>query len=182
MAIFARFAGIIALIVLLVGVGLVLLKPQIPSSENGGANGTSMAGQIAPAFELKNLQGGTVSLASLKGKAVVVNFWASWCPPCRDEAPILNQAALKYSQQGVVILGIVYNDTAEAARAFQQEYRLGFPILLDNESGQRAAVDYGLISVPETFFVDAAGKIRFRQIGPVNTEMMDEKIAELLKG
>jgi cytochrome c biogenesis protein CcmG, thiol:disulfide interchange protein DsbE len=182
MGVFARFAGIIALIALLVGVGLVLLRPQTPSSEDGGANGTNMAGQMAPAFELRNLQGGTVSLASLKGKAVVVNFWASWCPPCRDEAPILNQAALKYSQQGVVILGIVYNDTAEAAKAFAQEYKLGFPILLDNETGKRAAIDYGLISVPETFFVDTTGKIRFRHIGPVNTEMMDEKISELLKG
>jgi cytochrome c biogenesis protein CcmG, thiol:disulfide interchange protein DsbE len=181
-AVFARFAGFIALIALLVGVGLVLLRPQTPSSEDGGVNGTNMAGQIAPAFELRNLQGGTVSLASLKGKAVVVNFWASWCPPCRDEAPILNQAALKYSQQGVIILGIVYNDTAEAARTFQQEYKLGFPILLDNESGKRAAIDYGLISVPETFFVDSTGKIRFRHIGPVTTEMMDKQISELLKG
>jgi cytochrome c biogenesis protein CcmG, thiol:disulfide interchange protein DsbE len=180
MAVALRFFGLVALIALLVGVGLVLLRPSDTAAIDGGENGTNLAGKTAPDFELKNLQGGMVSLASLKGQPVVLNFWASWCPPCRDEAPMLNAAALKYSSQKVVVLGVVYNDTAQAAREFQKEFALGFPILLDNDSGKRASVDYGLISVPETFFIDKTGVIRHRQIGPVTTEILDAQIDRLL--
>jgi cytochrome c biogenesis protein CcmG, thiol:disulfide interchange protein DsbE len=111
----------------------------------------------APAFSLPRLTGsGKVSLASLRGKGIVINFWASWCRPCKAEAPLLEQAWRKYRAQGLVVVGIDSNDVSSDARAFATRHGLTYTLLHD----PGATYDrYGLSGVPETFFVDRRGRL-----------------------
>jgi cytochrome c biogenesis protein CcmG/thiol:disulfide interchange protein DsbE len=122
-------------------------------------------GRQAPAFSLQRLGGGAVSLDELQGRPIVLNFWASWCLPCREEAPMLTGLAADYAGQGLAVVGIVYRDDATNAIDFMRRYGQTYPGLLD--PAQRTALDYGVFGVPETYFIDAAGIIRARQLGPL---------------
>jgi cytochrome c biogenesis protein CcmG/thiol:disulfide interchange protein DsbE len=112
----------------------------------------------APNFHLPRLdQAGTLSLASLKGKAIVLNFWASWCAPCRDEAKALERAWDRYRRHGVVVLGVDQQDVSSDARAFAKKHGMTYPLVRDGRGHVVAA--YGLTGVPETFFVGRSGKL-----------------------
>ncbi|HVA30969.1 MAG TPA: TlpA disulfide reductase family protein [Gaiellaceae bacterium] len=115
-------------------------------------------GGPAPAFTAKRMDGGgTVALASLRGKPIVLNFWASWCDPCKSEAPALERAFQRYRKQGVVFLGIDYHDVTGDARTFLSHHGVTYTTLLD---GSGAIGDrYGLSGVPETYFIDRKGRI-----------------------
>lgn len=124
---------------------------------------TPIVGRAAPAFDLETLDGRRLSLADLRGSAVVLNFWASWCLPCREEAPLLAAADASYGPRGVRVLGVVYQDSADNARAFMSQYGQTYPGLLDPDG--RTAIDYGVFGIPETFFIDSSGVVRSRQVG-----------------
>ena len=112
----------------------------------------------APGFTLPRLdEEGDLSLASLRGKVVVVNFWASWCAPCKQEAPVLEEAWERYRDRGVVVVGIDYDDFREDARRFARENGMSYPIVYD-KSG-KLLEKYGSFGVPVTFVVDRAGRI-----------------------
>jgi cytochrome c biogenesis protein CcmG/thiol:disulfide interchange protein DsbE len=111
----------------------------------------------APTFNLQTLDGKTVSLESLRGKPVLVNFWASWCVPCNAEHQSL-QAAARYYGDRAQFLGIVYQDSPENAAAYLQQHGNSLPQLLDPDT--KTAIDYGVAGVPETFFIDKRGIIR----------------------
>jgi cytochrome c biogenesis protein CcmG/thiol:disulfide interchange protein DsbE len=106
----------------------------------------------APAFELPRLEGGSLSSSELEGRPVVINFWASWCTPCREEAPLLERTWREYKDDGVVILGINIKDSITEARKFVDEFGITYPIVRD-ESGELER-DFGLTGLPETFFID----------------------------
>jgi cytochrome c biogenesis protein CcmG/thiol:disulfide interchange protein DsbE len=114
-------------------------------------------GAPAPAFSAKRMDGGSVSLASLRGKPVVLNFWASWCPPCKGEAAKLQQAWQQYRKQGVVFVGVDYHDVTSDARTFLEHHGVTYPTVLDGSGmiGDR----YGLTGVPETYFVNRQGRL-----------------------
>ena len=123
----------------------------------GGAHDVS-AGQKAPNFSLDRIGApGRLSLASLRGKAVVVNFWASWCIPCKAEAPLLESASRRWRGQGVVVLGVDSNDFTGDARRFMRRYRLTYPVVHDRDGGR--ASRYGVSAFPETFFVRRDGRL-----------------------
>jgi cytochrome c biogenesis protein CcmG/thiol:disulfide interchange protein DsbE len=132
-----------------------------------------LVGRPAPAFELPVLPDKpgsteprqTVSLASLRGTPVVLNFWASWCRPCVTEHGVLREAANNTSD-GVKFFGIAYEDTDERIRDFLRRAGQGYPTLVDE--GGRAAIAYGLYGVPETFFIDAQGTIVAKHEGPLD--------------
>ena len=124
----------------------------------------------APAFSLDRLdRDGTLSLAQLRGKPLVVNFWASWCGPCKDEAPVLQQTYERYRDQGLVVLGIDVKDFREDARRFMRRYGITYPVVYDGKGSTIGR--WGLQGYPETFFVDRTGKLVGERIaGAVDTE------------
>lgn len=139
---------------------------------------TPIVGRPAPVFDLETLDGGRLSLGDLRGSAVVLNFWASWCIPCREEAPLLTAADATYGSRGVRVLGVVYQDSAASARDFMRRYGQTYAGLLD--ANGRTAIDYGVYGIPETFFIDAAGVVRARYVGPLTEEELRRNIEAIL--
>lgn len=137
-----------------------------------------LPGRPAPEFTLETLSGDTVALQDLKGRVVVVNFWASWCLSCIDEHYYLTEATRRYADRDVQLLGVVYNDSRENAIAWLRRMGGDWPSLLD--PGSRTAIDYGVYGVPETFFVDRAGRVAYKQLGPVNASVLAIWIDRLL--
>ena len=140
-----------------------------------------LIGKPAPAFSVAQLNGtGHVSLAELKGTPVILNFWASWCVACRDEASVLQAAYLKYEQQGhqVRVIGIAIQDTPEQALAFAKRFGKTYFLALDSSQGD-IGLNYGLYGVPETFFIDADGRIAYKQVGAVSPELIQEQVQKL---
>ena len=138
-------------------------------------------GGPAPSFTLRKLDGsGTVALSSLRGKPVVINFWASWCDPCKAEARALEQAWQQYKGKGVVFLGIDYHDVSHDARTFLTRHGVTYTAL---EDGSGAIGDrYGLTGVPETFFVDRRGRIVGDHIvGPINEPKFAAQFRDSIK-
>jgi cytochrome c biogenesis protein CcmG/thiol:disulfide interchange protein DsbE len=115
-------------------------------------------GAPAPSFSLRRVDGtGTLSLASLRGKPVVLNFWASWCVPCKGEAKMLEQAWNQYRRRGVVFVGVDYHDVTSDARTFLTRHGVTYPTVQDG-SGMIGDA-YGLTGVPETYFIDRQGRL-----------------------
>jgi cytochrome c biogenesis protein CcmG, thiol:disulfide interchange protein DsbE len=142
---------------------------------------SELVGRSAPAFSLPALSGDTnVDLATLRGNVVVVNFWASWCAECRDEHPALLNAWDRYRDRGVVFVGVDFEDSAEDAAAYAREMGGDWPLATD--PGSRAAIDFGVFGVPETFVLDADGTIVAKQVGPVDYEWLISAIERALGG
>lgn len=139
---------------------------------------TPIVGRPAPAFDLQTLDGRRLTLAELRGSPVVLHFWASWCIPCREEAPLLTTADAKYRPDGLRVLGVVYQDSAENAGDFMGRYGQSYPGLLDPDG--RTAIDYGVFGIPETFFIDRAGIVRSRQVGPVTAADLESQIEAIV--
>jgi len=120
----------------------------------------------APAFTLERLDGnGELSLAALRGKTVVLNFWASWCGPCRDEMPLLEQGSMRWKGKNVVFVGVDARDVRSDARSFLERYGVTYPNVYDGKGSLIGR--YGVTAFPETYFIDVAGKVRWRIAGAV---------------
>ena len=144
-----------------------------------GVVDSPLLGQPAPTFELPRLDGeGTVSSLDFAGQYLVVNFWASWCVPCREENDDLLAAAARYDD--VTFLGIVYQDTPEAARAFLEELGQGYDHATD--PGSRTAIDYGVFGIPETFFIDRDGSVVAKIIGTSDLAVLSSTIDAIRAG
>jgi len=142
-----------------------------------GANGPRDSG-IAPDFSLTSFDGQTITLSQLRGQVIVINFWASWCPPCRQEAPYLERTWRKYKDRGVTFIGVNWVDTQKEAIAYLAEFNITYFNGVD--VGTRIAQAYRIQGIPETFFVDKTGKLRGVHIGPLAAPQLDNKIDELL--
>ncbi len=134
----------------------------------------------APAFTFRTFEGEEFSLADQRGKVVVINFWASWCVPCRDEAPILQSVWERYRERGVVMVGIAYLDVELDALAFLDEFGITYPNGLD--LGKAIAKRYRIKGVPETFIVDQQGNIVEFYAGPAAEGQLDAILDRLLAG
>lgn len=141
-----------------------------------------LVGHEAPPFTVTELNSGEpLSLVALHGTPVVLNFFASWCVACRDEAHVLQAAHERWGgdPKALRVIGIAVQDTAEAASRFAKRFGKTYYLALDNAEGD-IALNYGLYGVPETFFVNADGTIRFKQIGAVTTELLNEIVPALM--
>jgi thiol-disulfide isomerase/thioredoxin len=125
----------------------------------------------APAFALPRLdRAGTLSLQSLSGHAAVLNFWASWCPPCADEAPDLNGLSLRYGGLGVRFVGVDFNDAVDEARAFARRHDVPYALVHDTRGVRQA---FGVSAPPETYVLDSSGRAIVRIEGPVDTPLLE---------
>jgi cytochrome c biogenesis protein CcmG/thiol:disulfide interchange protein DsbE len=161
----------LVLFALLLATGLGRDPRELPSE---------LIGQPAPTFSLPRLDAdGTVDLGELNGQVVVVNFWASWCVPCREEHDALAAAWGRYRDRGVVVVGVSFEDTREAALEFRDELVGDWP--LADDPGSRTAIAYGVFGVPETFVIAPDGTIAAKTTGAVTYEWLTDKIEGALR-
>ena len=138
-----------------------------------------LVGQPAPAFDLERLDGGRVRLADFDGRPLIVNFWASWCGPCKDEFPIFRAARERHAADGLEILGVIHDDGPEAARAFAESQDAEWPMLLDPDDAAYNA--YRVLALPTTFYVDRDGIVRAVSFGPPPSGVLDEQLHKILE-
>ena len=163
----------VAVFVLSVALAKGLHQPQFAAS--------ALIGKQAPSFTLQSLDGGPpVDAAGLRGQVVVVNFWASWCVPCREEAATLEQFAQRNVGASVQLIGVLYSDTRSNALDFRDEFGLTYP-LVDDPSGT-TAIDFGVRGVPETFVIGPDGRVMARLIGAVGPTTLDDVVKRVLTG
>jgi cytochrome c biogenesis protein CcmG/thiol:disulfide interchange protein DsbE len=124
--------------------------------------------------------GGKLRLEDLRGKAVFLNFWASWCPPCRSEARDLEAAWQKVKDKNMVFVGVALQDTDQNAQEFLKEFNITYPNGKD-ESG-KIAVDYGTWGIPESFFIDPQGRITYKHVGAIRAPLVISKLEEAAGG
>ena len=159
-------------VLLLVGVGVYLIGRAPAASPTA-------IGAAAPDFALADLDGNPVRLADLRGRPVIVNFWASWCGPCVEEFPLLREAADRHAGDGLAVVGIVWRDRSESARDFMRRNGATWPAAMD--PGERVARDYGILGPPETYFIGRDGTIVARQIGQISASSLEDKVAAIIE-
>lgn len=144
---------------------------------------TPLIGEPAPDFTLPYLErDGALDSKSLRGRIVVVNFWASWCVPCREEQPTLAAAADTYTDSGVTFVGISYQDQRDAAIGFLNELGRGKGYQYVTDPGSRAAMEFGVFGIPETFFIDRSGTIVAKITGKTDPPLLASVLDDMLAG
>jgi cytochrome c biogenesis protein CcmG/thiol:disulfide interchange protein DsbE len=160
---------------------LVLLVPLGDTSPDGDrmvVKGHPLLGQPAPEIDLETIDGDRVTLSSLRGRPVVVNFWATWCIPCRDEFPLMVAAYEERAADGLEILGIVHDDVPELARAFAADYGARWPMLVD--PADEAWRDYEGAIMPTSLFIDRDGIVRSVSLGGFTRAGLEAQLRRIL--
>jgi cytochrome c biogenesis protein CcmG, thiol:disulfide interchange protein DsbE len=170
----ALLTGLFALFALLV-YGLVAGGAE----RRAGESSQLSDGSAVPALSLPLLDGGRASLADYKGKVVVLNFWASWCEPCRDESPLLQRWHDRIKKDGASVLGVNVLDVSDDARSFAAKYGLRYPLLRDKEG--RTLKDFEVAGQPWTFVIGRDGRITAVRRGPVDERFMREEVLPLTR-
>ncbi len=166
----------LAALVALLGYGLSESEPdrQVEDSLRSGERNP------APALELPRLSGvGAETLEDYRGQVVVLNFWASWCEPCRKESPLLERWHRRMKERQGTVLGVDVQDVTDDAREFIRQYRLSYPMLRDGEGITRETFE--IIGFPETFVLDRRGRIAATSRGPVDERFFTERVAPIVK-
>jgi cytochrome c biogenesis protein CcmG, thiol:disulfide interchange protein DsbE len=164
-----RFLPPVLAFVLVAALGVALLRPK-----SGGDAGDPLLNKPAPSFTLATLDGGQLSAAQLKGQPLVLNFWASWCVPCRDEAPLLRELSEKQGGK-LRVVGILFDDKDRTRmRKFIADYGLSYPNLLDTTL--QTSIDYGIGGVPETIYIGADGTVRAVDRGGLTRGRLSESL------
>lgn len=183
------FLGLMLAAVVMTGVGYVVmvvgLAPASPpttssqpevSPDDQADRPSASSDRPAPDFTLADLDGNPVSLSHFRGQPVVINFWTTWCPPCRTEMPYLIEA-YEQEQGEVVFLAISVDEPASAVRRFAEEYDMPFTVLLDE--GGKVAADYGVRGIPVTFFISGDGEIVVRYAGQMSPRTIKEGLRRI---
>ena len=160
--------------------GALMLAALAGSAPNASAQKVG-PGVVAPEIDLPALGGGRVKLSALKGHAVVISFWGTWCPPCREEFPELVAAEKQYRDAGLVVLAVNQRDqelSTKAVQDFVNQFGVNFPVALDGRGRARRA--FRLVGLPTTVFLDTAGVIRVAHPGPLSRAELSDALANIL--
>ena len=158
---------------------------ELPEGKNPtGRSPAPEVGRAGPDFLLETPQGGTLRLSDLQGHPVLLNFWTSWCPPCRLEMPELVKAYERYRDQGLVIVGVDLQESNKTVLSFAEEFGIEFPLAIDRDGEMRDAWRLGgpIQGLPTSYFIDSTGVVRDRFFGPLTEEFIDERLAKILPG
>jgi len=168
-------------------IGLLLIWAVIQSDGKAGGLAVNqtlgerdVSAQEGATFELPSIDGdGMVRLSDYLGKVVLVDFWSSWCPPCRQESPALEAAYEDFRDLGVEFVGIAIWDVESETRKFRDAFDLQYPIVSD--SNGRVAVEWGVVGIPEKFFVDREGRVVKKYAGPMTRDKLGLELREVLE-
>jgi len=160
-------------------IAVLILVPLFRSQNANVAGPASMAGVRAPVFTLRDARGATVSLAQYRGKIVVMNLWASWCPPCRAEMPDLQTVSREFAGDGVVVVGVNEGESPQRAAAFARSLAIAFPIWIDD--GQRYGRVYAALGLPTTIVIDRRGVVLRGFDGPLTIAQMRATLAQAVR-
>lgn len=174
---------VLAAAVPVIFVALTIDLGRAPGEGAGSATpivigGSPLLDRPAPAIDLTTDTGQRISLASLRGHPVIVNFWASTCIPCKTEFPLFKAALAAHAADHLTILGVVYKDATSAARAFMKAEGAAWPMLLD--PGETVAAAYHVDAIPMSFYVDPTGIVRYVSFGPPPPGTIDEELARMM--
>ena len=132
------------------------------------------------AFKLKDMNGNDIALADYRGRPLIVNFWATWCPPCKVEIPYFMEFTEKYKAQKLTVLGISIDDTPEDLRAFATEYKMNYPVLVGRNNFELQEAFDADIAIPVTWFIRADGTVFLKHAGPATKEYFEQQVQGLL--
>ncbi len=177
---FSLFAVLAGLFLFFLWKGLGTDHSKIPSALLNKQTQTFQASWLQGKEHLSSPQEAAFSMADFKGRPIILNFWASWCYSCRAESRDFEAFWQKYKDRGVAVVGIAIQDTPESALQFARTYGKTYILGLDSEDG-KAAIDYGVTGVPETFFIDRNGVMIHKEAGPVTAELLAKYADQLLK-
>lgn len=167
---------IVAAAILVLAACLSLVLVTALRSDGHGSSRYALLDHRAPALSGQSLDGGRVDLASMRGDVVLVNIWASWCAPCRQELPLIQRTQTRWAHAGVKVVTINTRDGASLARDFLKRMNATDLVTVNDPQG-RLAVSWGAMGVPETFVVDRRGFVRARRIGPVTTGWLQRELS-----
>ena len=168
---------------IIIALGLLLIQACTPSSQamQGGQQEAAVGinvGEIAPDFTLLDLDGNEVRLSEFQGRVVLVNFWATWCPPCRAEMPDIESLYQEYKDKGLVVIGIDIGEPEATVRQFVQRGGYSWTFVLDSTG--TVAANYNIRAIPTSFFIDREGVIQAVNIGAMTKRGMEATLAEAM--
>ena len=164
---------------LYVVIGLVFLALLAYGFLSSRESGRPQRGELVPDFAINLLDGSELTLSDLRGQVIVLNFWASWCAPCRREASALQSVWESHHGRGVAFVGVTYHDAQDASLAFIDEFGITYPNGVD-EMGQISAA-YGVTAVPETYIIDREGRLAWSQIGEVQAQALIDQLERVIE-
>ncbi|MGW4589739.1 TlpA family protein disulfide reductase [Amycolatopsis thermoflava] len=179
----ARRWWLVAAMVVLVALGVVVAKalPGRPSADSASAVPVTLVrDEPAPPLEGSTLDGAPFDLAALRGQPVVVNVWASWCAPCREELPLLAETARRYREAGLRVVALAMRDDAASARALLGQVAAPELTVVTDPEGTRA-IQWGVRGVPETFLVDRDGHVRVHAVGALTRQWIDRQLPQVVR-
>lgn len=178
MSLLPKLVGLSVIGLVIVGLLGLMVVGLLNRAPVTGKSGFTRVQKPAPEFTIPRLGGGELDLSEHRGKPLVINFWASWCPPCREEAPVLERTWRAYKDQGALFVGVNIQDTEEDGRFYLRAFDITYPNGLDRNG--KVTVDYGVIGLPVTFFVNRDGIVERRWVGAINESQLLTWVDELV--